>query len=607
MKAIKKLFTILLSFCLLFVFTACHFGGNSSSSGGQTPPDASPQIFWHEGDRAENEKFTAFTARVFREAYQNDMLSLHRVVKDLDQYGITRPAMDLFATSSLNFEQTLEELSEMNYNLLSRENQLTYRIMHEDLNDALNDDTPNLMSYFDYSSGIQTNLITLATEYEFFVRQDIEDYLDMIEQMPAYFEYLYEWEEVRVADGYGMSDALLVEVQGQFAQVYGEGEDSCFITSFNEKIDAFEGLTATERAEYKAQNRNLVLNGLFPAYEQTEQKLSAFEGRGNQNGALCSYEGGEEYYETLFKAQTSCGAPIDEMYVQLQSFISAHVFVLSLLAQFNPNEYQAWLQGEAQPMTDVTQILDQFSTRLTEQFPAIENTTYTVKYLSESIANTMPSVLAYYKVPPIDNYTEGAITVNGFSTDEKNLMNTLAHEGYPGHLYQNVYFLSNNPDPVRQLFSFLGYTEGWAVYASNCAETMYEYPKYDVAFTQLNQSNTSFSYALYAMADIAVHYYGMDAEDLMTFSPYWAPDLEMATAVYESVLKMPGVYLSYGVGNMLMDTLRAYAYGREGDNFDPVDFHRFVLDMGPCSFDLLQEWLEEYYDIKLNENSSQGS
>ena len=215
--------------------------------------------------------------------------------------------------------------------------------------------------------------------------------------------------------------------------------------------------------------------------------------------------------------------------------------------------------------------------------------------------------MAYYKVPPIDNYTEGAITVNGFSTDEKNLMNTLAREGYPGHLYQNVYFLSNNPDPVRQLFSFLGYTEGWAVYASNCAETMYEYPKYDVAFTQLNQSNTSFSYALYAMADIAVHYYGMDAEDLMTFSPYWAPDLEMATAVYESVLKMPGVYLSYGVGNMLMDTLRAYAYGREGDNFDPVDFHRFVLDMGPCSFDLLQEWLEEYYDIKLNENSSQGS
>ena len=94
MKAIKKLFTILLSFCMLFAFTACHFGGNSSSSsssGGQTPPDAAAQIFWHEGDRAENEKFTALTARVFREAYQNDMLSLHRVVKDLDQYGITRP------------------------------------------------------------------------------------------------------------------------------------------------------------------------------------------------------------------------------------------------------------------------------------------------------------------------------------------------------------------------------------------------------------------------------------------------------------------------------------------------------------------------------------
>ena len=49
------------------------------------------------------------------------------------------------------------------------------------------------------------------------------------------------------------------------------------------------------------------------------------------------------------------------------------------------------------------------------------------------------------------------------------LFTTLAHEGYPGHLYQTTYYANTNPDPLRNLLNFSGYVEGWATYAEMCS------------------------------------------------------------------------------------------------------------------------------------------
>jgi uncharacterized protein (DUF885 family) len=67
---------------------------------------------------------------------------------------------------------------------------------------------------------------------------------------------------------------------------------------------------------------------------------------------------------------------------------------------------------------------------------------------------------------------------------------------------------------------------------------------------------------------------------------------------------MPGVYLAYGAGNMQMYSLRSYAEEQEGDKFDLVDFHRFVLDMGPCNYSLLQKYEKEYYKLKLSASAA---
>jgi uncharacterized protein (DUF885 family) len=266
------------------------------------------------------------------------------------------------------------------------------------------------------------------------------------------------------------------------------------------------------------------------------------------------------------------------------------------IAYTYPQAYTSWASGGAVGLTDPKEILDYFSTRLDGYFPSIGETTYTIKYLSESVANTMPNVLAYYMNPQIDNYQKGSITVNGYTTDDDKAMSTLAHEGYPGHLYQSVYFLSKSPDPVRTLFSFVGYDEGWAVYAANQAEYIYQYSENDAVYSQLNELSMTINYAYSALMDIGVNYYGWNAR---TIAQYFNVSYSTASSILSSMIKMPGVYLSYGAGTMQMYSLRVYAEDREGDRFDAVDFHRFVLDMGPCNYSLLQKYEKEYYDLKL--------
>ena len=61
---------------------------------------------------------------------------------------------------------------------------------------------------------------------------------------------------------------------------------------------------------------------------------------------------------------------------------------------------------------------------------------------------------AFYMIPALDDTEENVIYVNQAQMGNKlTLYTTLAHEGYPGHLYQTVYYASTKPDPLRSIFN----------------------------------------------------------------------------------------------------------------------------------------------------------
>lgn len=614
----RKIFAIALCSVVLFSLTAC----TPDPTDPVTPIDpvdpSAPvyDVFWHEGDASENEKFRALTARFFHDSFENDMLNLHFTVKDLEAYGFTRPEMDLLCDGLEEeyYVAFLKELEAVDYGKLSRENQITYDIVQSDLETMLEEESLNpLRSAFDYTSGWQTQLPTVLSEYEFFVEQDICDYLVLLDQIPALFEGLVEYESERVDAGFGLSDAVLDDVSQQFADIYSEGENSWLISTFDDRIDEADFLTDAEKASYRTQNREAILSTVLPAYESTQSALGAFYGKGTNDGGLCGYDGGKAYYEALVLSKCGYDGTVDELYEDLNAHMDQWLNELQTCLQqmiYDKNAgasaYYILLdflyegKNSIGAKTDPEEILSYFSSHLDGYFPEIVGTTYSVKYLSEAVAATMPNTLAYYLIPQIDNYQNGSITINGYASSATEMMSTVAHEGYPGHLYQNVYFMSQNPDPVRSLFSFSGYAEGWAVYAQNVAEDIYQYPKYNKYYTPILQYNTSYNYAMYAVMDIGINYYGWTIADVADYLGYdlnTPEEREVIESLTLSLIEMPGVYLSYGVGNMEMLDLRARAEELAGAEFDLVEYHKFVLDVGPCNFERLFALLEEYYSF----------
>ena len=130
---------------------------------------------------------------------------------------------------------------------------------------------------------------------------------------------------------------------------------------------------------------------------------------------------------------------------------------------------------------------------------------------------------AYYLTPPIDDMERNIIYINGKNTpDNLTLYTTLAHEGYPGHLYQTVYsqlYLNqNNASHIRYLLHYGGFVEGWAYYVENLS---YSYARdqvkdnaYASAYYEACRLNRNIHLCLYSLIDIAIHYDGATQEQI---------------------------------------------------------------------------------------------
>lgn len=93
-------------------------------------------------------------------------------------------------------------------------------------------------------------------------------------------------------------------------------------------------------------------------------------------------------------------------------------------------------------------ILQTLQSSLKEDFPDAVSSQYTLKYVPESLEDSMNP--AFYMIPPVDVTDSNVIYLNNSQiTDNLSLFTTLAHEGYPGHLYQQSAFSATDPDPLQ--------------------------------------------------------------------------------------------------------------------------------------------------------------
>ncbi|MGN0404347.1 MAG: DUF885 domain-containing protein [Bariatricus sp.] len=538
---------------------------------------------------SEDKAFCEFTHDLFCREVSSNTISLHYTLRNPADYGISDCPVtygsfpsdpDAALASIENFQASLHRFHPSS---LSDENRLTYEIL-----DSYLETSSQMAEYLLYQdplspvTGVHAQLPILLSEYQFYSIEDAETYLQLLDDTDDYFDSLMEFENARIDADMFMPDYQVDSVTAQCTSFAEMGEENYLYSTFEERLDSLD-ISEQERSSLISQNDQALQEVVFPAYLELADSLDALKGNGTNEKGLCYFPGGKTYYEILVRSKTGISASIEELReMTLQQIIEDLTAMEEVLYSDN-------LLSVLDSMAP-SSMLNDLKQKISGAFPAIPDVETSVKYVPSALEDYLSP--AFYMIPAIDNISENVIYINqGQTSGGLNLYTTLAHEGYPGHLYQTVYFASQNADPIRSLLDFGGYVEGWATYAEMMSYYMAPISKTEAS---LYQKNTSVLLGLYTLADIGIHYDGWTLTDTAVFfKDYGITDLAAIQNLYELIVGDPANYLKYYLGYLEFLNLKKEIAGTQGEYFSQKEFHQAVLDTGPAPFDIVYEYVRK--------------
>ena len=537
--------------------------------------------------------FEEFTNAIFVKEITSDTISLRYHLSQPENYGIADYPITLGSVQdSVAPDESVDDLYAqlLTYNPddFYEEERLTYLSLKHHLNLMLQDNfSPYLSELLGPTTGYQAQLPLVLAEYRFETVEDVTHYLELLPCVYDYFKELAEFEKAKSAAGYFMNDETAKEIIAQCKEFVGNPDNNFLISTFEERLAALP-LTASEKTELILSNQSALYNYIFPAYELLADALTECLGTCKNEFGLCYYENGKDYYELFVRLNTGSEKSMTELKECLLSAITSGCNAMALALEKEPALYDNALSPDY-PETNPENIISFIEKKSKEHFPAVDCTGYKIKYIPESLQDYVSP--AMYLIPPLDRYNDGVIYINKNPLyEESALFPTIAHEGYPGHLYQTVSVLSGNIHPLRYLLSSNGYEEGWATYVETYC---YKYAGFSDSLTTFLQADQIATLCLYALSDLFIHYDGYTKEQLSTFLTAYGFPEESAPLIFQTLLAEPGAYLPYAVGCLEFIELKNKATELWKNDYSDYRFHEFLLETGPMPFALLSEELEK--------------
>lgn len=545
---------------------------------------------------SQNARFQSFTNSLFLQEISSNTLNLHYTLAHPENYGIRQETITLGRAAPQDpaaLQKTLTgyitTLEDFSYQKLNRENRIIYDMLLLYFKTELSlGDNYLLEEVVSPSLGIQAQLPVLLAEYTFYDEQDILDYLQLLTCIESYFDSILAFEEKKAASGYFMSDTTLHRVLEQCSAFLDTGTDNYLSELFEEKLKTFPEFSQQKLEKYRKAHETILTQQVFPAYQTLMAGLSDLKGSGKNPYGLCYFDHGREYYRYLLRSQAGVYASVEDLKDRLLRQLLQDSAEMSSLAGSNPRLLEQYEEDlEAFSPTDALASLEE---KCQEDFPFLEDISYNIKYVPDSLEEF--SSPAFYLIPPVDTNSPNTIYINrSGQTSNLELFTTLAHEGFPGHLYQTNYFSRIHPQKIRHLLSFGGYVEGWATYVESYA---YEYSGLDPDLARLGWLNRSLNLCIYSLLDVGIHYYGWTPAQAGAFlSGFGIQDGEIAEEIYQYIIETPGNYPKYYLGYLSFLDLKKEMQKKEASAFTLISFHEKILDIGPVQFPVLKKYLLE--------------
>lgn len=540
--------------------------------------------------------FSDFCTTLFREEMKSNTMNLHFTLKDpkaagIDSYEITLGSLsgDSPHNQARQLKKLSEELKKYSHRSLGEKERLTCRLLSDYISRQ-----QNLAAYPYYdepltpSGGVTSQLPVLLAEYTFRNTRDIKDYLGLLSQMDTYFLGILDYEQKKADAGLFMSDeACLKVIEG--CEVFTEHPDDNFlIDTFSNRLNAMDGLTDTQKNAYLKQHSKVLSDHVIPAYSQMIKGLTMLLGRGHNNWGLCNFPEGKAYYEAVVSADTGCDDSVEDLFSQITKARREDLTFCQNLLEKNPKLASQSPKPDA-ALKEENAMLSRLQKEILTDFPAPPQTEVEICHVDPALSEYLAP--AFYITAPIDDISHNRIYINDAKNDtDIYYFTTLAHEGYPGHLYQTICTSSYGAPEVLSLLNYPGYTEGWATYTEMQA---FYYAGLDPDLASLLQHNQAATLSLYATADIGIHYFGWEKEKNAAFwREYGVDNTATVKRITDLILEEPGNYLKYYVGYLKFRQMREQL-ALENKSFSVSAFHEAILRTGPSPFSVLEETVRD--------------
>lgn len=616
-KRLSKLTALVLAMILLMsVFSGCKLPGNTVTEPITIESDATavpavdatttPEPTFSFSDAAEA-AFHALDLDVFRWYATSDGYSFHMFIDDPKNFGIDRANVKM-SLGEFTEEDTarmtkeagvyLEQLNAIDREQIKPESQFSYDVLNEFLTDYA---AENKYEYYyepltEYS-GLHSNMPLSFALFELKNVQDVDDYLTLLADMPRYMGQVLAYEQKRAELGMFMTEPALDAILEDCKAIIDSKDTSFLYVTFDEGIDKLTDLTPDQAKAYKNKNASLLKNEYIDSFQTLYDGLEKLRNSCRTYEEIAKYTDlQKEYFEYSMQSAGCNYLSVEETLEMLKTELNYLLYQVVQISTDNPDIYDKKVEVTSGNMQED---LDYLQKIIQPILPELPEHNLTLTDVPEELQDQFAP--AAYVIPALDDWKDNTIFINTV-TEDPTLLLTLAHEGYPGHMYQYIYQRSmDSLGLMQRTANFSGYAEGWAQFAEFL--TVENQKQYDDTYVRFNFAYGQIANSILpAIISILVNYYGYSDEALENAITALGFDGKyVASIYYNTVIDQPYYFFDYAIGYCQLAQLYRDTQSELGDKFDMSAFLKTYLDLGPANFDLIKERIDIWVDSQLQD------
>lgn len=483
-------------------------------------------------------------------------------------------------------DEVKAELENYDRDSLSERNKIIYDMLSMSVQDAVTDLDDEAYFYLancplGYYEGEMSSIALVFMFFNLYDELDIQSALNLARTLPEFVDSLVAFEQERQDKGYGMTPREISLAIESYEDLLTK--DYMFIVDdFEEKIMAVDFIDETEKQAVFEEFTQLIHDNYPLAFQKAIDGLNNLEVKQGNIDSLADLPQGSQYYKYLVESKTGY-TDGDEYLKYLDDCLNQVVMEFQLLYQTSgdPTGQQA---TPSLPVSDPNEMLLEIRSRMSTDFPELKELNYEMSYLPEGLEELMPNTLAFYKNSSYDDTDEKQVMMlNGRFEDFD--FNTIAHEGYPGHMYQRIYNIEHGIPVIQDLLAPLIYSEGYATYVADFAAKYSDKAAYD----KMMNLNGVYGTLILLQYEYRINVLNEDvsAEVKEVFGLVTDDDYQQFVDLFTM---SPSVYIDYYVGYMQFNDIRN-AYFEKNKNASDLDFHTDLLNLGPMQMNLLKEYM----------------